>query len=59
VALIITSVVAAHTSATVLAWEKTTHIILEFTVVTHEILTAVALVAMHMVNADATILAWT
>jgi hypothetical protein len=58
VALIILFVVHAHTSAIVLAGNKTTHIILEFTIVTHKILAAVAFVAMHMVNTEATILAW-
>lgn len=56
-ALIITFVVAADTSAIVLARNKTAHIILEFTIVTHKILAAVAFIAMHMVDADATILA--
>jgi hypothetical protein len=49
--------VAADTSAIVLARNKTAHIILEFTIVTHKILAAVAFIAMHMVDADATILA--
>jgi hypothetical protein len=50
--------VAAYASAVVPAGNKSTHIILKLTVVAHEILTTVAFVAMHMVNADATILAW-
>jgi hypothetical protein len=56
--MVIASVLAAHTTTVVLAWNKTTHVILKFAVVTHEILAAVALVAVHMVNADAPILAW-
>lgn len=55
--MVIASVRAAHTSTIVLARNKTTHIIRKFTIITHEILTAVAPVAMHMVNADASILA--
>ena len=46
-----------HTSPVVLARNKTTYIVLQFAVVAHEILSAVALVAMHMVDAHAPILA--
>jgi len=56
--MVITSVTAADTSPIVLARNKTAHIILKFAVVTHEILGAVALVAMHVIDADAPILAW-
>ena len=56
--MVITSAGAAHTSPVVLARNKTAHIILKFTVVAHEIVSAVALVAMHVVDADAPILAW-
>jgi hypothetical protein len=56
--MVITSVMAAHTSPVVFAGNKTAHIVLQFAVVAHEILSAVALVAVHVVDADAPILAW-
>jgi hypothetical protein len=58
VTLIIAFIVAACAGAIVPAGNKSTHIVLKFAVVTHKILGTVAFVALHMVNADATILAW-
>jgi hypothetical protein len=55
--MIITSITAAHTSPVVLAGNKTAHVVLQFTVIAHKILGAVAPVAVHVVDADAPILA--
>jgi hypothetical protein len=58
VTLVVTFIGAACASAIVPAGNKSAHVILKFTVVAHEVLATVASVALHMINADTTVLAW-